>query len=226
MNGTRRPARAFSLIELLVSISIISLLLSILLPAMSGSRKTAKRTQCLARLRQLYVVHAEYVNSDGRFPELNNMEDDGTWQYNYLIFDGMDFNNNFGPLVRVGLGFDDLTFLYCPVQTDSFHSMGTANNPWPAIPGFDTRSGYGRRYHVSGKSLSQMRTKALLADVIHLPSVVATAHKTGVNVAYTDGHAKWVQDPGILTDNELIHPFSVTDNPLVKDIWKKLDEAI
>ncbi len=66
---------------------------------------------------------------------------------------------------------------------------------------------------------------AFAADLIHLPEVVRSAHKTGVNVVYTDGHAQWVQDPGILTDNELTKPFDPRDNPIVKKIWKMLDRA-
>lgn len=217
---------AFTLIELLVSISIISILISILLPAMSGSRKHAKRTQCLTRLRELYVAHAQYINTENRFPDLNNLEDDGTWQFNYVIYDTEDFDNNFGPLVRPGVGvIQDLTILFCPVQRDPFHSFKKIQNRWLPVRGLETRAGYARRYNVSGKSLSQMRTKALLADLVHMPDVVETAHKNGVNTAFTDGHAKWVEDPGIIADNDLTKPFDASDNPLMKRIWKTLDNS-
>jgi len=222
--GTK--TRAFTLIELLVSISIISILISILLPAMSGSRKHAKRAQCLTRLRELYVAHAQYINTEDRFPDLNNIPDDGTWQFNYVIYDTEDFGNNFGPLVRPGSGvIQDLTILYCPVQRDPFHSFATIQNRWPVTRGLETRAGYARRYNVSGKSLSRLRTKALLSDLIHMPSVVKTAHKTGVNTAFTDGHAKWVEDPGFFADNDLTKPFALTDNPTLKRIWKALDRS-
>lgn len=223
MKARNTRSSGFTLIELLVVISIISVLMAILLPAMSGSRKEARKTQCLTRLRELYLAHVAYVNTEDKFPAMNNMEDDGTWQYNYLVWDGFDFDNNFGPLVHNIPIILDTTILNCPVQEDPFHKFGTAPNPWPAMPLMDTRAGYGRRYHVSGKSFSQMRTKALLADVLHLPSVVLSAHVTGVNVAYTDGHAKWVRDTGILTDNELSHPFDIMDNEIVDDIWDMLD---
>lgn len=225
MTSRRSLRRGFTLIELLVSISIISVLIALLMPAMSGSRKEARKTQCLTRLRELYAVHAQYINTEGAFSDLNNDPGEGAWQYNYLIFDGFDFDNNFGPMVGNVKYVEDLSLMYCPVQRDPFHSLATPQNPWPATQGMDTRAGYARRYHVSGKSLSQMRTKALLADLIHLPSVVESAHAVGVNVAYTDGHAKWVKDPGILTHNDLGHPFDILDNPTVKDIWKALDRA-
>lgn len=215
--------RGFTLIELLVSISIIAILIAILMPALSGSRKEARKTQCLTRLRELYAVHAQYMNSESAFPDLNNDPGEGAWQYNYLIFDGTDFDNNFGPMVGNVKYIEDLTILYCPVQTDPFHSMATPPNPWPARPPIDTRSGYGRRFGVSGKSLSQLRTIAFLSEVIHLPQVVDSAHRTGVNVAYTDGHAKWVGNPGLFTRNGLSSPFDPLDNPVIQKMWEYMD---
>ncbi|MFQ5502803.1 MAG: type II secretion system protein [Phycisphaerae bacterium] len=219
----RHRQDGFTLIELLVVISIISLLLAIVLPAMSASRKRAKRTQCLTRLRELYLAHVGYINSESRFPDLNNVEDDGTFQYNYLIFDGMDFEHNFGPIIQYNGMMEDLRNLYCPVQRDPFHSLSTTSNPWPTVLGLDTRAGYGRRYNVSRSSFSRMRSKAFLSDLMHLPSVIRSAHQLGVNVAYTDGHVKWVQDTGFLTENDLTHPFDIMDNPIVVDIWHELD---
>jgi prepilin-type N-terminal cleavage/methylation domain-containing protein/prepilin-type processing-associated H-X9-DG protein len=226
MTHEARKRKGFTLLEVLVVIGVLALLVGILLPSLHRAKVQARQTQCLTYLRSLYMAHVVYLEDHERFPELNNETDDGAWQYNYLIYDGRDFESNFGPLIDDGASLDQVRILYCPVQEDPYHSFATPENPWPVVPLLDTRSSYGRRYHLTGKTLSQLRgTPAILADNIHLPKVVESAHKTGVNVAYLDGHAQWVPDRGILTDNELGRPFSPDDNDIVEQIWDELNRG-
>ena len=57
-----KTANGFTLIELLVVISIISLLIAILLPSLAAARATARRIQCLNKVRQTQLGIMMYAN--------------------------------------------------------------------------------------------------------------------------------------------------------------------
>ena len=54
--------KGFTLIELLVVIAIISILMTMLLPALRKARETTYRTVCINQLRQMGVTMAQYLN--------------------------------------------------------------------------------------------------------------------------------------------------------------------
>src|SRR5581483_5655232 len=62
MCRSRNTSRAFTLIELLVVIAIIALLISILLPAIAGTRLAARRVVSASNLRSLAGLHGTYAN--------------------------------------------------------------------------------------------------------------------------------------------------------------------
>ncbi len=61
--------RGFTLLELLVVISIIALLVALLLPALQGARNAARASVCASNLRQLSIgTYAYSVDFDGYLP--------------------------------------------------------------------------------------------------------------------------------------------------------------
>lgn len=69
--GPRLPFNGFTLIELLVVIAIISILASLLLPALSAGKAQAHRTSCLNNQRQLGIAWLLYASEAGDRLPLN-----------------------------------------------------------------------------------------------------------------------------------------------------------
>ena len=93
MNGTMRsePHRptdsgahrsAFTLTELLVVIAVIAILSSLLLPALSGSKASSRRIQCVSNLRQMGVAADLYVDDNAdSYPVAYYYEQEGGVTY-------------------------------------------------------------------------------------------------------------------------------------------------
>jgi len=63
----------FTLVELLVVISIIGLLVGLLIPAIHAAKELARVQVCSSRQRQLALAALEYVGTNGHFPGYTNL---------------------------------------------------------------------------------------------------------------------------------------------------------
>lgn len=63
-----RRSAGFTLVELLVVVSIIALLMAILLPSLSKSRKQARAAVCGSHLHQLGIAAQMYLTENGCYP--------------------------------------------------------------------------------------------------------------------------------------------------------------
>ncbi len=79
-NLRRRRCRAFTLVEILVTISIVALLVGILIPTLGDARRQAKGSVCAANLHFVGVASAMYLDDyTGAYWPYYVQDDGGRW---------------------------------------------------------------------------------------------------------------------------------------------------
>ena len=72
-----QKSTAFTLVELLVVITIIGILIALLLPAVQAAREAARQTQCRNNLKQLSLGMLAFEQANGHFPSAG-------WWFNWV----------------------------------------------------------------------------------------------------------------------------------------------
>jgi type II secretory pathway pseudopilin PulG len=79
--------REFTLVELLVVISIIALLAALLLPALSKAKEAGKSITCIGNLKQLGLAMLSYTDdNNGTFPDFGTTAQGSCWDYKIAVY--------------------------------------------------------------------------------------------------------------------------------------------
>jgi len=147
-----RRAKGFTLVELLVVISIISLLMTILLPSLSRARSQARASVCMSNLRQIGFVVYLYANDyDGYLPPAYEPDNSTHW-WGQKLSDGIDHTKGFvWPYLRSEL--KKKSVYECPAQRYGSYRLQTKPPSEPDDPKWITSTyGYNGYYLSPEKS--------------------------------------------------------------------------
>lgn len=146
--------RAFTLVELLVVISVIALLLAILLPTLGRARESAKNVQCMSNLRQIGIVGGAYQNDS---PKQTMPSREALGGANFRVAPGREATPSAGPetlglqalVENQGYMTGESEVFICPLNT------------------FDVENDHGNTYVINASDPFTQNLENYLADDNH-----------------------------------------------------------
>ena len=215
----KQQPRAFTLIELLVVIAIIAILASILFPVFARARENARRASCLSNLKQIGLGVMMYVQDyDETYPQYYNYaisaswidtiqpyvkstqvficpssdstsQSNGNYGANELLFRRSDLSVNYIKIATVDstsagymlMDYGTYGASYVNVNNDSSTSHSY-------LPGMGD-DGANDHCKMSGTTYP-----------VPLADCQSGRHFLGVNIAFADGHAKWLKSSVVVTE--------------------------
>lgn len=210
--------QGFTLIELLVVIAIIAILAAILFPVFAKAREKARQSSCLSNLKQLGIAGLSYAQDyDEQFPYYYHIPVAG---YNDGVSSGG--YSDYGGLVP-----------YCK-NTQIFACPSQKPTPTYAYgDGVVITTAYLFNYYIHlngppsynalGNIVDASKTVLMCeytgyhsaffgyaAPGVNWPmSHMAFSHNDGINIVYTDGHAKWESKGSFTTATSVFDQFGV-----------------
>lgn len=203
--------KIFTLVELLVTIAIIAILASLLLPALGKAKEMARRNICLSSGRQIACTIQVYAMDHNEYlPKVTQVV--GGYSVGWWIL-------TLGPdTYHGGMKYlPSYSIVYCPATINlwnNFYNRRLLNNPYDIYG--TSFIDYGFNYSFSQQKQTKIKNpsnKVLLGDSIHGASytvgyctvartgkalssalLLHDRHGGGANITWLDGHASWVKD--------------------------------
>lgn len=232
--SARCHRRAFSLLDLLVSIAVIGLLIGILLPALGTVHETARRTVCISNLRQQGFGIASYADErKGMIPSSFFRPDRGQASSRDMMMTRIGLEKLAGR--RVSTQWDGMGLLheggfllgprvyYCPSHRGE-HPFSLYAASWDVADVTDIFSNFQYRGAPDGQRqlfrIQPART-ALVSD--GLRSFNDYNHEVGCNVLRADLSTIWFHDRG--GDVAALIKDAAAGSSPVDEAWRRIDHA-
>lgn len=206
---------AFTLIEMLLVVSLIVLLISMLLPSLHEAKREASLTLCMANTDEIGHALIQYtVDHESRLPYVGNLFRNQQmgyvhyWTEYYPNATRIHGFQNWGLLSKGQYMDHQSDQWFCPLQAD-YNSNGDSSHanaaPGPKntvlAPGDESlgwahaRAGYLRRLFdeqspLHAISLRTVGGRAFFSDWFSVPSQVSSRHGDSVSTWYADGGAQ------------------------------------
>lgn len=170
---TPRTNQGFTLVELLVVVTIVAILASLLWPSFSSAKDRAKQIQCFGHLRQLGIAAQLYWNDNNQraFPYLSKRLTDGQVYWFGWLQSGSEGRRRFDPSQGVLWPYlQSRGIELCP----SFHYQHPKYKPKAAGVSW----GYGYNLHLSPNSAS---TPTLIHQILQPAEITLFADAAQIN---------------------------------------------
>jgi prepilin-type N-terminal cleavage/methylation domain-containing protein/prepilin-type processing-associated H-X9-DG protein len=220
-SGLHRKNRAFTLIELLVVISIIALLAAILFPVFARARENARRASCQSNLKQIALANQQYINDyDGvtlRWRRGAASQTMSVLLMPYVKNDQIFYcPSRLRPAVET-IAYRDYSYAVNIASLDAGGHVGNIVN-CNGLPDPCASKASSRQLQLnSTRTMLCLDTRTTgtpenwvepglyytrLPESETTSRAVSDRHLGGSNVAYYDGHVKWVPFSKVFTNND------------------------
>lgn len=234
----RGRSRAFTLVDVLVSIAVIMVLISLMMPALTKATETAHRLVCSSNVRQIGIGMLMYADTNKDLIPPTTFYDPSANKAEQMLMLRLASGTTLGDYSPETGGWDGLGLLYyggyldhaacfyCPSH-DGAHPLSQYSDKFGDLPA-EVYGNY--QYRGAGpqgqRHLSRIepRRTALIADGMRVRSDYN--HDVGSNVMRADLSITWFRDYGGRIVSRLPLQEADARSQVVMDAWALIDRQL